>query len=257
VTRRGGRIGAKATSTQVAASGIWNLYTAQQETGANAWPKSIVRRNLVLQLDAANPVSYPGSGTTWYDLSGNGLNATFTNGTPNYGSVNGGRIEFGANTVYAQVASSSLFAVGTGDFTIELWVMFPSEVLAYGHLFGLPDQASNRIFKTDSSSANNLYFYDGTNSLLLNTVKFTIPNYSWRHVVLSRSSGVLYGYTDGDLRGSVASTVSLSSNSVRIRPFINTEYKATYFSACYFYNTALTATEITHNYGLFVNRLLV
>ena len=33
----------------------------------------VVTNGLVLALDAANPNSYPGSGTTWYDLSGNNL----------------------------------------------------------------------------------------------------------------------------------------------------------------------------------------
>src|SRR6056300_1567619 len=37
---------------------------------------SIVRDGLVLHLDAANVKSYPGSGTTWYDLSGNENNFT-------------------------------------------------------------------------------------------------------------------------------------------------------------------------------------
>jgi hypothetical protein len=37
---------------------------------------NIVRDGLVLALDAASPRSYPGSGTTWYDLSGNGNNGT-------------------------------------------------------------------------------------------------------------------------------------------------------------------------------------
>lgn len=36
---------------------------------------SIVKDGLVLYLDAANPKSYPGSGTVWSDLSGNGFNA--------------------------------------------------------------------------------------------------------------------------------------------------------------------------------------
>lgn len=40
---------------------------------------SIVRDGLVLHLDAANPKSYPGSGTTWYDLSKNGYIFTSTN----------------------------------------------------------------------------------------------------------------------------------------------------------------------------------
>lgn len=40
---------------------------------------SIVRSGLVLQLDAANPKSYSGSGTTWYDLSGFGNHFTINN----------------------------------------------------------------------------------------------------------------------------------------------------------------------------------
>lgn len=32
----------------------------------------IIRNGLVLCLDAANSKSYPGTGTTWSDLSGNG-----------------------------------------------------------------------------------------------------------------------------------------------------------------------------------------
>ena len=38
-------------------------------------PKTVTD-GLVLSLDAANKKSYPGSGTTWYDLSGNGFNFT-------------------------------------------------------------------------------------------------------------------------------------------------------------------------------------
>jgi hypothetical protein len=37
---------------------------------------SIVRSGLLLALDAANPKSYPGSGTVWTDLSGNGAHGT-------------------------------------------------------------------------------------------------------------------------------------------------------------------------------------
>ena len=40
----------------------------------------IVTDGLVLSVDAANKKSYPGSGTTWYDLSGNAINGTLTNG---------------------------------------------------------------------------------------------------------------------------------------------------------------------------------
>ena len=43
--------------------------------GLSHSPK-IVTNGLVLCLDAANPKSYPGSGTAWTDLSGNARNAT-------------------------------------------------------------------------------------------------------------------------------------------------------------------------------------
>jgi hypothetical protein len=53
----------------------------------------IVTNGLVLALDAADKNSYPGSGTTWRDLSGNGYNGTLTNG-PTFNSANGGSIVF-------------------------------------------------------------------------------------------------------------------------------------------------------------------
>jgi hypothetical protein len=40
---------------------------------------SVITSGLVLNLDIGNPTSYPGSGTTWYDLSGNGNNGTIVN----------------------------------------------------------------------------------------------------------------------------------------------------------------------------------
>ena len=35
---------------------------------------------LVLCLDSRNPRSYPGSGTTWFDISGNNNHGTLVNG---------------------------------------------------------------------------------------------------------------------------------------------------------------------------------
>lgn len=44
---------------------------------------TIVTSGLILCLDAANPRSYPGSGSTWYDVSGNGNTHTLT-GSPSW-----------------------------------------------------------------------------------------------------------------------------------------------------------------------------
>ena len=52
-----------------------------------------VKDGLVLDLDAGNPLSYPGTGTTWTDLSGNNNNGTLINGV-GYNSDNGGSLVF-------------------------------------------------------------------------------------------------------------------------------------------------------------------
>ena len=43
---------------------------------------------LVLMLDPANPRSYSGTGTSWYDIGPNGYHATLING-PTYGGTGG------------------------------------------------------------------------------------------------------------------------------------------------------------------------
>jgi len=53
----------------------------------------IVTDGLVLCLDAGNTKSYPGTGTTWYDMSGQGNNGTLTNG-PTFDASSGGLFVF-------------------------------------------------------------------------------------------------------------------------------------------------------------------
>ena len=55
--------------------------------------EDVVEDGLVLYLDAGNNFSYPGSGTTWRDLSGNVNGGTLVNGV-GYNSDNGGSLVF-------------------------------------------------------------------------------------------------------------------------------------------------------------------
>jgi hypothetical protein len=80
-------------------------------------PGNIVTSGLVLNLDAANPRSYPPpyNGTTWTDLSGNSNNGTLTNG-PTYNSTNGGSIVFdGTNDLIV------LPQIKPNFFTLSCW----------------------------------------------------------------------------------------------------------------------------------------
>jgi hypothetical protein len=119
-----------------------------------------VTDGLVLSLDAANNKSYPGSGTTWSDLSGNGTNGTLTNG-PTFSSANGGIIVFdGVNdyidntvnlTQINNIANSSSF---TFSSTFRLLAM---PVVSAANVGGIlmkgsynPSYGLNILFSGDS-----------------------------------------------------------------------------------------------------------
>lgn len=83
-----------------------------------AYNTSIVTSGLVLSLDAANTKSYPGVGTVWADLSGNGRNGTLTNG-PTYSSSNSGSIVFDGTNDYTEFGD--VLDAGTNSFTVNVW----------------------------------------------------------------------------------------------------------------------------------------
>ena len=81
----------------------------------------IVNDVLVLHLDAANPRSYPGSGTIWTDLSGNGNNGTLVNGV-GYNNANNGSMVFDGVNDYVNIGQPpSLSNIGS-NFSIQCYV---------------------------------------------------------------------------------------------------------------------------------------
>lgn len=82
---------------------------------------NIIEDGLVLYLDAANAKSYPGSGTTWSDLSGNGNNGTLTNG-PTFSSENNGTIVL--DGVNDRVIVSNNSSLNVDKFTLS-FVVYP------------------------------------------------------------------------------------------------------------------------------------
>ena len=85
---------------------------------------SIITSGLVLYVDASNATSYPGTGTTWYDLSPNGYNGTLS-GNTTYNSGNGGYITLGSNTGYIDFGLSSAGS-STSAYTWGGWFNIPS-----------------------------------------------------------------------------------------------------------------------------------
>jgi hypothetical protein len=106
---------------------------------ALAHSPKIVTDGLVLCLDAANPKSYPGSGTAWTDLSGNGNNGTLVNG-PTFNSANGGSIVFdGVNDLVNFGNNTVLYNAYNTQFTQEYVVRVLSGASTFRTIFRVDD----------------------------------------------------------------------------------------------------------------------
>jgi hypothetical protein len=123
---------------------------------------SIITNGLVLCLDAANRKSYPGSGTTWTDLSGNGRNFTwvstpsFTSGSRPYFSTLGNRC--------TGPASNSFGINNTSGYTIFLICEQNALVATAAFKFyknNLSSSSGRGIFSHCTWSDNVVYFDQG------------------------------------------------------------------------------------------------
>ena len=99
------------------ASGIWGLQNVDIANRSRTWPTDIITNGLVLFLDASNTNSYPGSGVTWTDLSGNNNTGTLTNG-PTFSSANGGSIVFDGIDDYSTYTPTPTILQGNPNLTV-------------------------------------------------------------------------------------------------------------------------------------------
>lgn len=100
-------------------------YLGDTQVGINPASVTIPPNGLIYAFDATNPLSYPGSGSIWYDLSPNKIWASTFQGSsaPTYNSVNKEFNFNGTNTALMAPLSSSI-ATGSAirDFTQIFWV---------------------------------------------------------------------------------------------------------------------------------------
>jgi hypothetical protein len=86
----------------------------------------IVQSGLQLYLDADVIASYPGSGTTWYDLTANHNDVVMQNsGDISYTSSSGGYFSTGATGYFNKTAGTNI-PTGATPYTVSAWVQFPS-----------------------------------------------------------------------------------------------------------------------------------
>lgn len=213
----------------------------------------IVRSGLVLNLDAGQRTSYPGSGTIWYDLSGNRNNVTLTNG-PTFNSSNGGSIVFdGVNDCVT--LSSSQIAPGTGAFTWNFWCKL-NDLTNFSILFSGTGSNTNYgvIFMDPRSGTGGLGYYALGTRISDNNINF---GSNWWNVTFVGNGGAngsrnLILYRNAVQAGS---TYTYDYNFTSSTPYIGinhdsfAELMRGNISKVSYYNRALSATEILQNYN--------
>lgn len=124
----------------------------------------ITTDGLVLCLDAGNPLSYPGTGSTWTDLSGNGNNGFIDNGAA-YNANSGGNIAFDGiddNINFQQISNSINTIYTNNTFTYSLWFKY-NTYTAYQGIGGIARNDNNAImsFAYRVQGEGHIVFFDG------------------------------------------------------------------------------------------------
>ncbi len=103
------------------------------------YKEDIIRDNLILNIDPASALSYPGSGTVLADISGYNYHPTLINGPTLAGSGLTSSILLDGSNDYIQISSAytHTFTAGT---TVDVWVKFNSSN-SWGRLLDTSDGA--------------------------------------------------------------------------------------------------------------------
>jgi hypothetical protein len=230
-----------------------------------------VTDSLVLYLDAANTISYPGSGTVWTDLSGAENNASLVNGVSFNTSNNGSLLLDGTNQ-YVNVTNSTLFANNT-NMSVSIWLNFSS---LYNNTFSLmskgqQDFSANRNYwwlnynYTATVSNRRLTWETGDGAGNLNQLSYTswTPNLNtWYNVVGTFEPNLSKLYLDGTLVASASTTVAQVAANNPLIPFNIGAYRNVFYffpgklNQSLFYKKTLSSSEVLQNYNATKNRYL-
>ena len=93
-------------------------------------PPPLITENLTLHLDAGDSNSYSGSGSMWYDLSGEAHNAQINGAT--YNSGDGGYFDFDGINDYIVNNQTDVIPTGTNSFTYSVWIYINTISSAFG-----------------------------------------------------------------------------------------------------------------------------
>ena len=210
----------------------------------------IVRDGLVLCLDAANPRSYPKSGTTWSDLAG-GNNGILENG-PTFDSSNAGNIVFDGSDDRVDLPSSIVTS-----FPLSICAWTRSTGSSSMRVVAISDDNTSNTRLAISFFGGGLYYIikGGTGTAVNSMGKASVNDNTWHYIVgTSSSSSDHKFYFDGSLEASSTTNITnidgLSHGRVGCERTSSTErqFLDGDVSIVKIYNKVLDASEVLQNY---------
>lgn len=224
-----------------------------------AYNPGIVTNGLVLCLDAGNPRSYSGTGTLWYDLSGEGNNATlYNNPTYSNGSI---QVRYAS----AQYATSNFnWGVLKSDNLTGVW-----SLEATWKNISPPNSAESFIIGRSGCHGGIYTYPNGSNTDVYHAIKTAscwtgalnvsiatiVPN-QIVHSVMTYNAGTVKSYINGELIGTYAfdyTTYGMTGygDTMFIGGFGNTTYYSSNADIYNVksYNIALSDQDVLKNFN--------
>jgi hypothetical protein len=213
---------------------------------------------LVLAIDTANTKSYPGSGTTWTDLSGNGNTGTLVNG-PTYNSANGGSIVFDGTNDYVLANNTSLNSqFSTASVSHFSWVYPTGAGVLVSELGQTTPNASWHDSNIEINASGAFSFSTWQGSLANKVVSSNLSFNTWYYVGFTYNGTTLTAYINGESVGTTTFTRSAPYNNGQQTHYALFALDGTNMgtggygvgrcAAFSVYNRALTAAEVKQNF---------
>ena len=216
----------------------------------------IVTDGLVLCLDAAIGKSYPGSGNTWYDLSGNGNNGTLMN-SPIYNNSNRGLFSFSGSDESIDVPVST--SLQSQYFTFNIWFKFNAFSSGGDSIFSGHYQHYGTISGLTVFAYLGQYWFQTrlNNTCCQSLTVGSATTNTWINFCGTWNGSIKIAYLNGIQVGSQSVTgthsqlnnFSIGNNADNIA---NNNYSSAidgYIPMFKYYNRALSSDEITQNYN--------
>jgi len=221
---------------------------------ANQYGPKIITDGLMCCLDAGNIKSYPGTGTSWFDISGNGRN--FTWDTVDWTN---GYFNMFTSSIYRRAtgpASNSFGINNTTGYTIFFIFQTTTGVGNGAFKFrGSLGGSTRGIFCHPGWTNDTIYFDQGGCCNGDQRISYTNSNVAdsniWNIVALTSNvstRNILYNGIVGTTTSTAAANINLDSNPVLINPAdegYGWSGRLAYFAV---YNRGLNLQEYLNNY---------